>query len=420
METYGFAAVALVILTFSLVSAPMRKSWVTAPMIFVFAGWFLGPEISGIVRLSIDANLVTILAELTLIQILFIDAARIDLNVLKEERCIPLRLLTRAFPLTILLGTVVSRFLFGFGWIESAVLGAILAPTDATLGEAVVSHPKVPIRIRQSLNVESGLNDGLAVPAVLLFLSLASAEGQSFSAIYWVNFIGLQLILGPMVGSLVGYFGGKLLLKALEKKWLLPAFEQLAGISIALLSYSFAHLVGGNALGSVFCAGLALGTTARPFCKPLFEFGESYGQIFIFLTFFIFGGTMVWPSLMFVDVNVLLYAVLSLTFVRAVPVVMSLWKMKLQSQTLFFLSWFGPRGTASILFALLLLQQSTMPHMHEIFVTITVTVLLSVFIHGLSSQPLALWLGHRLEGFKSEVPHAPEYKSCSECPTRHR
>ncbi len=387
MSTLILFLLAIGILGFGLVSGKVQKSIITLPIVFVAFGYLVGGSGLGLVELPMDDELIHLLAELTLVVVLFTDASRIDLKILRREHDLPVRLLSFGLPLTLILGTAVGAVLFPhLGIWEVALLAAILAPTDAALGQAVVSNPKVPVRIRQALNVESGLNDGIALPAVLVLLSIACATGQPDSFGYWIRFAALQVTLGPLVGVAVGVGGGKLLDWGTKSRWMSQSFLELGALGVALLAFSSAELVHGNGFIAAFCAGLAMGNSSRAICK-VYEFAETEGQFMTLLVFLIFGGVLVPRAVAHADASMWLYAFLSLTLVRIVPVFLALIGKGLKFDTRLFLGWFGPRGIASILFALLVVEQAAGGQHEELVHIVNLTVLLSVLAHGISAYP---------------------------------
>ncbi|MEL6188965.1 MAG: cation:proton antiporter, partial [Myxococcota bacterium] len=335
------------------------------------------------------------------------------LSQLRREHDLPVRLLALGMPLTVLLGAGLAVLILPeLGWLEAAVLAAVLAPTDAALGQAVVSHEKVPVRIRQALNVESGLNDGVALPGVLILSCAASAVHSDQTASYWVLFTLKQVTLGPLAGLLVGFLGGKMVDGAITRGTITHGFRDLSVIALALLSFSLAELVGGNGFIAAFVGGLTLGSVARDQCRGLFEFSESEGQLLTIATFALFGALMVPEAWEHLDGAVLAYALVSLTAARMLPVTLSLLGKKLRRSTHLFLGWFGPRGLASILFALLVVQEADLPHEALVVTAAVVTVVLSTFLHGMTAFPLSNLYGARLENDGAE--HVP----VSEMPVR--
>ena len=422
MEPRFLAVFALALLAFGAVSRIAERSPVTPPMVFIALGLALGAGGLGWMELAVDASVVHGLAELTLILVLFTDASRIDFARLRRERSIPIRMLAIGLPLTIALGALVARFVFPeMPLVTALLLAAILAPTDAALGQAVVSSPLVPVRIRQSLNVESGLNDGIALPAVLVLAALAggaAGEGEARDTADWARFALLQVTLGPAAGVAVGFFGGRVLERARARQWTNEAFDQIAAIGLALLAFAGAELIHGNGFIAAFTAGLTLGNTARGLCACLAEFGEAEGQLLTLLVFLVFGAVMVpaaWPHL---DGAAWLYAGASLTLVRMVPVALSLLGAGLKPESHAFLGWFGPRGLASILFVLLVVEEGSVHDGPMLEAVVTLTVLVSAFAHGITAYPLARAYSARLA---AQAAHdAAEHEAVPEMAVRLR
>jgi NhaP-type Na+/H+ or K+/H+ antiporter len=291
---------------------------------------------------------VFVVAELALMLLLFTDAARIDPRRLRGN-VLPLRLLGIGLPLTIGLGTVLALLLLSDlePW-ECAIVAAILAPTDAALGQAVVSSPALPLRIRQALNVESGLNDGGSVPFLTLFIALAAAEEGIEGG--WLQFTLEQIGYGALIGAAVGAVGGTALRYAAQRGWTAPVFEQLALAALAVIAWLLADLPGGNGFIAAFVGGGAAGMTMGPLRERVLDFTEEEGELLNLAVFFIFG---VFAADVLGDVTweVVAYAVLSLTLVRMLPVAVAVIGLGLRPATVAFLGWFGPRGLASIILA---------------------------------------------------------------------
>ncbi|MBN2309352.1 MAG: cation:proton antiporter [Candidatus Hydrogenedentes bacterium] len=414
MQDQTFVVITLGVLAFGLFSARLTRSPITAPMVFVAFGLAVGPRMLGLAELHLDDPAVQILAELTLVLVLFTDAARIDFAVLRREYTLPLRLLLIGLPLTVLAGAVVGGLLLpSLGFWEVALLAAVLAPTDAALGLSVVNNTRIPVRMRQTLNVESGLNDGIVLPLVLLFAACAGGG----SGAYGPAFIGKQLVLGPITGVFVGLVGGRIIVWAERTNSMNHSFRQLSGLAQALLAYAFAERIGGNGFIASFCAGLTMGNTAHSPCECLFDFAETEGQLLSLLTFMLFGTLMVAPAAHHWDWRVLVYTALSLTAIRMAPVAVSLVRARLRWPSVAFLGWFGPRGLASILFACIVVRQPGIPGRMVIFDTVVTTVLFSVLLHGLTAYPAALWYGRYADGFK-HLPDAEEHAHMPELPVR--
>jgi NhaP-type Na+/H+ or K+/H+ antiporter len=418
MNDLTFAVLALGVLAFGLFSKRFQRGILTPPIAFVALGLLLSDLGLGLGPLTEGHEALHLLAELTLVVILFTDAVRIDLNLLRREHDLPVRLLAVGMPLTILAGTGVAVLLFPSWsiWV-AALLAAVLAPTDAALGQAVVSSPKVPVRIRQTLNVESGLNDGIALPVVLIFFSIACATNEVHTVSYWVRFIILQLTMGPLVGALCGYGGGKLLDLARDRGWMSKVFQDLSTLSLALLAFSVAGLLGGNGFIAAFCAGLTLGNVSAA-GDEVEEFAEAEGQLLSLLIFCAFGALMVPEALRHLSWQTVLYAILSLTVIRMLPVALALLGKGLKPATVGFLGWFGPRGIASILFTLLVLEGLDQNNHGEVVTVVMLTVLLSVVAHGVSASPLAAWYAGVAEAGGDKPEMMEELRKVTEMPLR--
>ncbi|MEM7586614.1 MAG: cation:proton antiporter [Acidobacteriota bacterium] len=419
MESMAFAAVATAILGFGLISGRVQNTIITAPLVFVGFGMLLGEHGLGLFTLHVEDHVIHTLAELTLVLVLFTDATRINLEQLRRQHNLPIRLLAIGMPLTIVLGTLVAIWLFPeLTFWEAALLAAVLAPTDAALGQAVVSSPKVPVRIRQTLNVESGLNDGIALPLVLVFLSTCSSAvpGQGGTE-YWLKFAALQVTLGPLIGIAVGLLGSRLVSWGMRSKWMNEAFQHLSTLGLALLSFAGAELIGGNGFIAAFCAGITLGNTSSCAFESLYEFAEAEGQLLALLVFLVFGAVLLPGAIDHVTWQYVLYGVLSLTVVRMVPVAISLIGARLRKETVLFLGWFGPRGIASVLFGLVVVESSVLHHREEIFFVMIITVALSVIAHGVSAFPGVEWYSAHSETYDAT---SGEHQDVAEMPVRIR
>ncbi len=417
--TIIIAALALFIYGYGLISRRITTTIISAPMIYVTFGILASRYTADTLAVTVNNEAISLIAELTLVLVLFSDASRITLGSLRKEHTIPLRLLSVGLPLTIVLGALIGTWLIdAFNFWEAAVLAAILAPTDAALGQAVVTNKRVPARIRQALNIESGLNDGIALPFLLLFLTAADVTQNVDSAAIWVRFTLLQLTLGPLIGVAVGYFGGRLIRLARKRGWVSGVSEQLSAVAIAFIAYAVADLLGGNGFIAAFAAGLTLGNTAREIFQRIYENAEAEGQFLTLITFVIFGTVMVMPALANFRPIYLVYALLSLTMIRMIPVALSLLGSQLQRETTLFLGWFGPRGIASVIYALLLFDYSGIANDSIIFDVAVLTVLLSIFAHGMTAVPGAKWYGRRMEQISATDDSVLEVQPVTELPLR--
>jgi NhaP-type Na+/H+ or K+/H+ antiporter len=400
VEFGGIAVVAGFVVAYSLVSRRLETTPITGPLVFVVAGILIGETGLELIEPGMEAGPVRVLAEATLVVLLFTDAIRIDLARLRRQIDLPARLLGIGLPLTVAAGTAAGLMVLpGFGIWEAALLAAVLAPTDAALGQAVVSNERVPRRIRQALNVESGLNDGLALPVVTVFLALAAAGVALETPGYWTGFAVAQIGVALAVGAVVGYGGGRLIDSFAARNWIDGAFRQLATLAVGVGAFALAEQLRGNGFVAAFVAGLAFGQAAREHCRGAYDFAEDEGQLLALLTFLVFGAALAGPALDQLTWRIGLYAVASLTLVRMLPVAVAMLGRKLKPPTIAYLGWFGPRGLASILFALIVVEEAALPIGDELLLVVTWTVLLSVALHGLSAFPLseryAAWFAER-------------------------
>ncbi len=416
MELVPVAVVALLVLAYSLVSKRLEDTFITGPMVFVTAGILLGPAGFGLIGEDMSSGALRLLAEATIVLILYTDAIRIDLRLLRSQIGIPARLLGIGLPLTLLLGTLVGwALLDGLQIWDVALLAAVLAPTDAALGQSVVESPAVPIRVRQSINVESGLNDGLMLPIISVFIAFAAVqEGAAEEA--WLLFTVRQIGFGVLVGVVSGWVGGQLINRSVERAWMTGVARQLATLAIGVTAFAGAEILEGNGFVAAFVAGLAFGAIARHHGVGAQEFTANEGRLLMLLTFLVFGIAVVGPAVDLPDWRMVLYAIASLTVIRMVPVAISLLGSKLGRPTVWFIGWFGPRGLASILFAVFILDEADLPATDRILEVAALVILLSVFLHGISSHPLAERYG---AWFRSmDDPSMPEARDVEPMPIR--
>ena len=363
---------------------------ITPAIVFVSIGLLVGPRVLDEVDISSTSSTVRALAEATLALVLFSDASRINLKELRRELSLPSRLLGIGLPLTIALGALAAALIFGelTLW-EAVIVGVILAPTDAALGQAVVTEPRVPGRIRQTLNVESGLNDGICVP--LLFAAVAAADVESHIS---EGRTGMTLLLEEVGYGVVGGVAAALVIGAVvlyagRRDMIQGSWRQVIPAAGAVLAYGTAAALGGSGFIAAFVAGIVFRAVIKRDPEDLNRLTEEVGGVLNGVTFIIFGAILLGPALGELSWSLVLYAVLSLTVVRMVPVAIALLGARARLPTLGFLAWFGPRGLASIVFAVIVIEESQLPHENLIVLAIYLTVGLSVFAHGLTAAPLA-------------------------------
>ena len=390
MELIAAVLLTAALFAWALVSARLQQADLTAPIVFIAVG--VTADWSGLVDASSPPAALTPLVEITLVWVLFSDAARLPLQQLRRDVGRYVRLLGIGLPLTIVFGWVLAAWFFPqFGLWLALLVGAALAPTDAALGIPVVTNPVVPSRIRQLITVESGLNDGIATPVVMVAIAgaaaaagLESAEGPGSAAV--------ELLIGAGIGAAAGALGGWLLRLARQRGTAAEDFAGIGVLALSLLAYTAALAVGGNGFVAAFCGGLAFGTCAGPRAPAELAFVEQIGGLASLLVWLAFGAISV-PIMLehFVPLTVV-YAVLSLTVVRMLPVALALIGAGFDRATVLFVGWFGPRGLASLVFALLALE-ALGPVSDDAVAVISATVLLSVLAHGFSAAPLAARYG---------------------------
>lgn len=382
---------ALLIFGFGLFSKLSERSAVTAPMFFVAVGALFSSLGLGLFKTSLSLETAKILAEITLILILFIDASLIRLRQLAQTLMgLPARLLGIGLPLTIVLGSVVAWLMFpGINIWLIVLVALVLSPTDAALGQAIIKSPLVPEKIKEGLSVESGLNDGIALPPFLVCLAVLTEGVQVIDGSgHWLKFMALQLTLGPVVGAAVGWVGGRLLDWAVDRGFSESTFQRLSAIALALIAFAFAEAVHGNGFIAAFFAGLFLGTRKEQVRERIQEYGEAEGQLLSLVIFMLFGLVMIPVAAAHWNVKMFAYAVLSLTFIRMLPVWLSLLGSRFNLKDKLFIGWFGPRGIASVLYLLIAAGQLGLQGYEKALSLIVLTVLLSTFLHGLTSVPL--------------------------------
>ncbi len=399
---WGLATVGLALLLVAVISQRLSNTPITPPMVVVAAGILLGPLAFDSVTVGPTSATVRKLAEATLAVVLFSDASRIDLRALRRSASMPSRLLGIGLPLTIVLGAAAALLIFpSFSLSEALILGVILAPTDAGLGSAVVTDARLPQRVRQSLNVESGLNDGICVPVLLIVLATAPGAPGAHPA----QVIGEELGYGLIAGLSAGALAGLLVNGAGARGLIESSWRQIIPVAAAALAYGIAEGLGGSGFIAAFTAGGLFGLIVREETGEMMRFTEEAGALLDTVTFLVFGAVLLGPSLEHVSWQIALYAVLSLTVARMLPVALSLWGSA-RAPTVAFVGWFGPRGLASIVFAVIV-EDTGQAHGSTLLTATYVTVGLSVLLHGLSAAPL-------VDRYAAWFSAAPEVKGTIE------
>jgi NhaP-type Na+/H+ or K+/H+ antiporter len=396
MMYQDLAILALFILVYSSVAGRVERTWVSGPIVFTIFGLLIGPVGLDLMSFKADGETIRTLAELTLAMVLFTDAAAADLAVLKRTEALPARLLLIGLPLTILLGFGVGVILFDkLSLFEVALLATMLAPTDAALGKAVVTNEAVPDAVRQGLNVESGLNDGICVPILFVFLALATGKGGEggpwqLAMVLVVKEIGIGLAAGLVLTAMAA-----LVLKfAKEQQWFTRTWIQVPVVALAFGCFGVAQFLGGSGFIAAFSGGLLFGGLAKQHREEFLRAAEGSGDTLALITWVIFGSAVVGQVVSCFSWLDLLYAVLSLTIIRMLPVFVVLTGLGVSTEGKLFMGWFGPRGLASIVFGVIVVN-THLPNSGPIAMTVVCTIMLSILAHGISANPWAKAYGER-------------------------
>ncbi|MBN1345893.1 MAG: cation:proton antiporter [Phycisphaerae bacterium] len=399
MSEYStLALLAAFVFAYGAITNRLAKTVVSGAIVFTGFGVLCGPMGLNILRLGVDAESLRTLAELTLALVLFTDAANADLRVLKLSIGLPERLLLVGLPLTIALGLAAGALLFdGLTILELGVLATMLAPTDAALGKAVVTNEAVPPKIRESLNVESGLNDGICVPVLFIFLALATHNtGDGGTTALALRLVLEEIGIGALVGLVLALLAAGALRCCARRNWVAETWLPVPIIALAVTCFATAQSLGGSGFIASFVGGLTFGGLTKQHKGRLLEAAEGTGGVFSLLTWVVFGVAVVGSSIEHFTWRIVLYAVLSLTIVRIVPVLLSLIGTGLRMESKLFIGWFGPRGLASVVFIIIVLGKH-LPGRETLAMTVVCTVLLSILAHGLTAMPLAAVYGARAQ-----------------------
>lgn len=402
------AVVAASALLWGLLSARLERLNVSAPMAFVALGLVFSHGPLAVIDIRISSATARGVAELTLALVLFVDASRVNIRALRHDAALPVRLLAVGLPLTIAAGVLVGAGLYrGTGLWVVAVIAAAVAPTDAALGAAIMQDRRVPGRIRRVLNVESGLNDGIATPFVGVFVAGAAAAG-SVAGSHGVSSAVLDLLGGLAIGVAIGFGAAGLLRIAVAAGLSGPAFRPLVPLAAALLAYAVAVQVGTNGFIAAFVGGLAFGSVLPAELEPTIEFTNVVGEVLSLLMWFLVGAAMLVPALQDARWQDVVFAAAALTVLRMVPVAVACVGLGLDRRTVAFIGWFGPRGLASVIFALLAHDALDGTDGNRVLAAVTITVVASVIAHGVTASPLAARYGATIAALRPAGPeHVP-------------
>ncbi len=414
MTESGLAFFFCLVVIYALTAHKLSRFSITMPLVFVGLGALFGADALGWIPFSIEARSVELVTEITLALLLFADASTLNFRQVRDDAGFPARLLFLALPLIVMLGAFCAWLLFPQQGIGFALLvAAILAPTDAALGMAVFNNPRVPVRIRRALNVESGLNDGIASPLVTLFIAV-NIEEQSSQGGFLASAFS-EIGIGIVIGVLLGLAGGWLFRLAAEKDWTSVTARQIGNPALALSIFLAAKSLHANGFVAIFIAGLFFSYTSRHKLHEATEYTEITGTFLSLFVWTIFGGTLVIGLIQQFDLRAFIYALLSLTLVRMLPVFLALRGTRLRLDTTLMMGWLGPRGLASVVFLVMAYESAHSAHL-ETNTLMHVggwTILLSVILHGLSALPLASWYARRLERAPADAPEFLEVNELS-------
>ncbi len=392
------AVLALFAFIYSLIAGRIEKTWISGPIIFCAFGVLVGPHGLNLLPIAAEPEEIKQMAELTLAMVLFTDAADANMAVLRRNAILPARLLLIGLPLTIGLGFLVGWVLFDqVAALEIALLATMLAPTDAALGKPVIVNPQIPDQYREGLNVESGLNDGICVPILMIFLELATRNGEQGAGVSMVlSHFAAEIGIGAAVGlglTFIGVLFGRF---AEKRGWVSKLWSMLSVPALALGCFGLAQHLGGSGFIAAFTGGLLFDTLLGKAREPWLEEAESLGNIFALITWTTFGALVINPALQAFTWPEVIYGLLSLTLVRMLPVYLSLAGTGLRREAKLFIGWFGPRGLASVVFCVIVVN-ANLPHESILKQVISVTVILSILLHGMTANIWATGFGRRMQ-----------------------
>jgi NhaP-type Na+/H+ or K+/H+ antiporter len=387
------AVFGLLLMAGALVAGLARRSFMSLAAGFVVAGFLLGEGGLEVLDLDPTSGFVQGLAVVALILILFRDGLEVEQEMLQEAWHLPLRKLVLAMPITAGLIAVVTYALTDLGWTESFLVGALLSPTDPVLSSSVVTNPRVPRIIRHSLNLESGLNDGLALPAVLALTAAAAAEDE----FVWWEFVLQDVLVGLATGLILAFVASRLMPR--EPSGEIGAHQKsMYALGVAFAAYGVAVLPPeGNGFVAVFVAAIAFGIW-RPDIRHCFETrAEDILEVVKLAIFLVFGAVLTLDFLFEDGWAAAAIAAFTLLVARPVAVFAALaGSRQVDAAGKAFMSWFGPKGVATMTFALFVLG-SGVPDAGRVTAIAALTVFISIIAHGLTDHPGAEWMGRRAE-----------------------
>ena len=393
---------AVFILIYSLIAKRIEKTAISGPFLAVIVGMVAGPLLLNLIVINVEIEGYKIIAELALSLVLFTDASNTNIKELSKHATIPTRLLLIGLPITILLGMLGGGIIFqGLTWIELGILATLLAPTDAALGKPVVTNKSVPSILRESLNVESGLNDGICVPVLFLFIALFSSQtGEGVKFTFGLALFAKQIGIGLIAGLVITFIGDRIVNYSQNSGWISKSWETIIIVALAFSCFTAAQIAGGSGFIACFSGGLLYSAINRKYKHDILEEAEGIGDTLSMLTWVIFSSVVISTNLRHFTWSVLIYSLLSLTLIRIVPVFISLINTGIPLKEKLFIGWFGPRGLASIVFAIIIFEID-LPHKEIIILTAVCTILLSIILHGITANPFIRMLNSKKNSIES-------------------
>jgi NhaP-type Na+/H+ or K+/H+ antiporter len=420
MESYELLIILIGIILVAGVSRRIQGTIISLPMLYTLFGLLAGLLFKEQITITYESPIVETIATITLLFILASDASRIRFKDLISFNDLPFRLLIIGLPLTIITGALVAAgMLRELGTWGAVVLAVILTPTDASLGESVVEDERVPARIRQALNVESGLNDGIALPFLMLAIALAVSEDIGLGSGGFLKLTGRQIIFGTLVGIAVGFLGAHFIGRGVRSGWMSNVYAKITSLALVLITYGLAELFEGNGFIAAFVFGITLGNIlSKEEGNELYQFARVENTFLMLVTYILFGMVMLAPALKYFNWSIIIYAIISLTVVRMLPVAISMIGTKLKPASTMFMGWFGPRGIASILYVLTVMSTERLNGKDIIFNVVILTVFLSILLHGISAAPLSKKYGEYIAALDRQGLANVEMREVEEVPTR--
>src|SRR5687767_10961898 len=410
MEAFAslLALIGIVIIVSSLLSGAVERSGIPQVAIFLALGAALGPWGLGLIDVRLDSPALRIIATLALVLVLFSDAISVDTRVLRQQRTLALLVLGPGTLIVAALIAIAGHLLLGLTAAHAAILGAALASTDPVLLRTVLRHRRLPETTRVALRMESGINDVVLLPIVVLAMHFVPAAPGEMERGLVESMVGLFL-LGPLIGGVVGWLGITALVRVRDRIGVRRDYESLYALGIAFTAFALAERVGGSGFVAAFAAGLVIAVQDLELCDCFLEYGEASAEMFLLLAFVAFGASLLWTGLDVLDGRTLAFAAFAL-IVRTATLYPVLARAGLDARSRRLIAWLGPRGLSSLLLVLLPVFAG-MPGAAGLFAVTCLVVLLSVIVHGTG---IAIWLrldtkeerGTRKEAARRSEPRA--------------